>query len=191
MNKKKDIIVFAGPSGVGKSTLCHLLLNNFDNFEFSISATTRNIRLGEKNGKDYYFFSQEEFKQHIEGEGFTEWEEVYPGSFYGTLKSEVERIINAGKKAIFDIDVLGALSLKKIYGSRAYIIFVKTESMEALEQRLRERHSETEEELKIRIARFKRELDLESSFDETILNKTGDLESSKVQIFNIVNSYFL
>jgi guanylate kinase len=190
MNKEKNIIVFAGPSGVGKSTLCKLLLNNFDNFEFSVSATTRSIRLGEVNGKEYYFFSQEKFKQYIEGEGFVEWEEVYPGTFYGTLKSEVERILNNGKKVVFDIDVLGAINIKKMYKEMAHIIFVKTESTEALEKRLRDRHSETEEQLQVRIARFKKELSLEGEFDETIINRTGDLDSSKKQIENIVHTYF-
>jgi len=191
MNKEKDIIVFAGPSGVGKSTLCRLLINNYKQFEFSISATTRNIRLGEKNGREYYFLSQEEFKQYIEEGKFVEWQEVYPGTFYGTLKSEVERIISAGKKAVFDIDVLGALNLKKIYGDRAHIIFVKTESMESLKNRLKARKSENEEQLKIRMERFDRELAMEGSFDETIINKTGDLDSSKKQIEKIVETYFI
>ncbi len=191
MNKNKKIIVFAGPSGVGKSTLCNMLLNNFNQFKFSVSATTRPIRLDEKNGKDYYFFSNEEFKGHIDGEGFIEWEEVYPNIFYGTLRSEVEKIMNEGKKAVFDIDVLGAINIKKIYGEKAHIIFVKTESPEALEKRLRERHSETEEELQVRIARFQKELGFEDQFDETIINKTGDLESSKRQIVDIVNKYFI
>lgn len=184
------MIVFAGPSGVGKSTLCNILLHHYTNFEFSISATTRKIRLGEKNGTNYYFFSEDEFKGYIEGEAFIEWEEVYPGCYYGTLKSEVDRILMAGKKVVFDIDVLGALNIKKIFGDRVHIIFVKSESIEALTERLRYRGSESEEELKIRIDRFEKELVYEDSFDDVVINKTGDLNTTQLKIIDIVEKNF-
>ena len=186
----KDMIVFAGPSGVGKSTLCNILLHHYKNFEFSISATTRKIRLGEKNGTNYYFFSKDEFKGYIEGEAFIEWEEVYPGCYYGTLKSEVDRILRVGKKVVFDIDVLGALNIKKIFGDRAHIIFVKSESIEALTERLRYRGSESEEELKVRIDRFEKELFYEGSFDDVVINKTGDLNTTQLKIIDIVEKNF-
>lgn len=191
MNNDKDIIVFAGPSGVGKSTLTHILLNTYSNFEFSISATTRKIRLGEIHGKDYYFFSEEEFKGHIAGEGFVEWEEVYPGRYYGTLKSEVDRIVVDSKKAVFDIDVLGALQVKKIFGDRAHIIFVKPESLDALKTRLRSRGSESEEELQIRMDRFEKELAHEGLFDDVVVNKTGDLDFAKKHIIEIAEKNFI
>ena len=187
----KDIIVFAGPSGSGKSTLCHLLLNNYRQFEFSISATTRGMRLGEVNGKDYYFFTQDEFQKHIDDENFIEWEEVYPGKFYGTLKTEIDRITNDDKKAVFDIDVLGALSIKKVFGNKAHIVFVKPESIEVLKERLKDRRSESEQDLAIRIDRFEKELSYEDSFDEVIINKTGELEMVKGSIDRIVDIYFL
>lgn len=190
MNTDKDIIVFAGPSGVGKSTLCNILLHHYTNFEFSISATTRKIRLGEKHGVDYYFFSEDEFKGHIDGEAFVEWEEVYPGRYYGTLKSEVERIVADGNKAIFDIDVLGALSVKKIFGDRAHIIFVKPESVEALQERLRSRGSESEAELQIRIDRFEKELGYEDSFDNVVINQTGDLSIAQNSVVEILEKNF-
>ncbi len=190
MREEKDIIVFAGPSGVGKSTLVKFLVKNFDQFMFSVSATTRAIRQGDVPGKDYYFLSNDNFKKKIEAGDFIEYEEVYPGVFYGTLKSEIDKIIKLGRKVILDIDVLGALNLRKIYGEKVYIVFIKTESINSLKKRLKYRNSETEEQLKVRINRFKKELVLEDSFDETIINKTGDLKSSEKHVSDIVNFYF-
>lgn len=187
---QKDIIVFAGPSGVGKSTLCNILLHYSNEFEFSVSATTRDMRLGEKNGQNYYFFSNEEFTQRIANGDFIEWEEVYPGCFYGTLASEISRIIAGGKKAVFDVDVKGALNLKKKFGERAFVIFVKPESTQALEERLRSRGTENEEEIKTRVARFENELTYENKFDQILVNKTGDIEGSKQRLLTLVKEHF-
>lgn len=190
MNKDKDIIVFAGPSGVGKSTLTNILLDRYDNFEFSISATTRNIRDGEIHAKDYYFLSEDEFKKKINKNDFIEWEEVYPGRYYGTLKSEIDRIIDSGNKAVFDIDVLGAINIKKIFGNQAHILFIKPETVEALEKRLRNRGSESEHDLKMRIKRFEKELAYEGYFDDVVINTSGDLESTKQSVISIIENNF-
>jgi guanylate kinase len=184
----KKIIVFAGPSGVGKSTLCHMALRYFpDTFSFAVSATTRSPRLQEMHGKDYFFLSQEQFKEKIENEEFIEWEEVYPERFYGTLCSEYDRIVSEGKKMLLDIDVVGALNIKEKFGDDALIIFIKPESLEELERRLYERKSESQEDIKNRVERFRKELSYEDSFDASILNATGKLESSQQQLFDIFN----
>jgi guanylate kinase len=186
MEVKKNIIVLAGPSGVGKSTLTHILLNYSDSFEFSISATTRAIRIGEKNGSDYYFFSEEEFKKRIENGDFLEWEEVYPGRFYGTLKTEANRITGLGRIAVFDIDVLGGVNIKKQFPETSCTIFVKPESTEALEKRLVSRGTENAEQIQTRINRFEKELSYEDKFDIILVNRTGDIESAKQELITIV-----
>jgi guanylate kinase len=189
--KKKKIIVFAGPSGVGKSTLCNMLLNEFDDFEFSVSATTRSIRLGEHNGKSYHFLSEKEFQQGIEHDDFVEWEEVYSGRYYGTLRSEVSRIIASGKKTVFDIDVLGALTIKKQFKDECHIVFVRPESKEALVERLKTRGTENEEEIRTRIERFEKELSYQDKFDEILVNKTGDIKQAREQVIAIAKKHFL
>ncbi|MFT6361554.1 MAG: guanylate kinase [Candidatus Paceibacteria bacterium] len=189
METKKKIIVFAGPSGVGKSTLANILLHNSDTCEFSISATTRSIRLGEKHGENYYYFSEEEFKQRIETEDFLEWEEVYPNTFYGTLRSEVARINGLGRVAVFDVDVLGAVNIKKQFGDKAHLVFIKPESTEALKERLRERGTESDEQTEIRISRFEKELAYEDQFDQVIMNTTGDIKSASDKIMEIAKTY--
>ncbi len=193
MNKEvsKKIIVLAGPSGVGKSTLANILLNHSDRFKFSVSATTRPMRLGEQNAKDYYFFSEEEFTKRKDNNEFIEWEEVYKGRYYGTLHSEVSQIIDLGNIAIFDIDVLGALNIKKKYGDQAYIVFIKPESIDALQNRLRNRATDSAEDINMRIARFEKELALEDQFDEILINATGDIQSSKDKIIAIAEKHFL
>lgn len=191
MEGTKKIIVFAGPSGGGKSTLSHILLDYSPRFVFSVSATTRAPRPKEEHGKDYYFLSHEAFQKHINDDDFVEWEEVYPNCFYGTLRTELNRIIDDGNIAIFDIDVLGAMNIKKQFNDDALIVFVKPESPEALEERLRHRGTETEDSLKKRIARFEEELSQEKNFDYILINRTNDLESSRQEVIALIHQYFL
>ncbi|HPF51197.1 MAG TPA: guanylate kinase, partial [Draconibacterium sp.] len=142
---KGKLIIFSAPSGAGKTTIVKYLLQKGLDLEFSISATSREPRANEINGKDYYFLSTEEFVQKVQNDEFLEWEEVYKGIRYGTLKSEVERIRNNGKNVIFDVDVVGGLNIKKYYGDEALAIFVQPPSVEELRKRLTSRSTETEE----------------------------------------------
>lgn len=188
---EKTIIAFAGPSGVGKSTLSRMLFKKYPNFfSFAISATTRPIRKGEEDGREYYFLSEEEFKSRIKEQFFIEWEEVYPGRFYGTPLSEYERIRDQKKKMVVDIDVEGALSIKKIFKDQAHIVFVKPESVEALVERLRGRKTDSQQDIKTRIARFEKELSYEDQFDSVLVNKTGDLAGSEQQLEEIISRAF-
>lgn len=188
---KRKILVLAGPSGVGKSTLSRYLLEKYSCFEFSVSATSRLSREGELHGREYYFLSVEEFKESIKEEKFLEWEEVYEGRFYGTLKSEIERINNLGNIAIFDIDVLGALNIKKLFGDEACIAFIKPENPEILEARLRSRGTDDDAEIQMRMKRFEKELLCQADFDLCIINATGKLDESYKQVDALVEKYFL
>jgi len=170
-------IIFSAPSGSGKTTLVHHLLTNNADLGFSISAATRDKRgRKEENGKDYYFLTPEEFKHKIDNDEFVEWEEVYAGNFYGTMKSEVERIWREGKNVIFDVDVKGGINLKKFFGEKALAIFVKVPSMETLKERLKERGTESEESLSRRIFKANFEMSFQDNFDVVLLNE--DLENS-------------
>lgn len=173
--KRPKLIALTAPSGAGKTTIARHLLNTFDELAFSISATTREKRAHEIDGKDYYFLSKEEFEQKIENDEFVEWEEVYKGQFYGTLKSEIERILKVGKFVIFDIDVRGATSIKRVYGDEAMVIFIKPPSPEILFERLRNRKTESQKSLEKRIARAKRELTYEDKFDKVLVNDQLDV----------------
>ncbi|MCZ2475250.1 guanylate kinase [Aquirufa ecclesiirivi] len=165
------LIIFSAPSGSGKTTIVKELIKNNSNLGFSISACTRDKRgRSEENGKDYYFLTPEEFRQKINEEAFVEWEEVYPGAYYGTLKSEIERIWASGKHVIFDVDVKGGLALKKYYGDRALAIFVKVPTLEILEERLRSRGTESEEALSKRIFKMKFEWSFQGQFDVILVN---------------------
>lgn len=178
MNK---VIIFSAPSGAGKTTVVRHLLTTRKDMAFSVSATTRSPRTGEQDGKDYYFLSQAEFEDRIAEDAFVEWEQVYNGLFYGTLKAEVQRLWDEGKVVLFDVDVAGGINLKKIYGDKALSIFVKPPSLEVLETRLRARATESEEKLAERIAKAKTELEFENQFDRVLFNnKLGDalLEAS-------------
>lgn len=168
------LIVITAPSGAGKTTIVRHLIKTFDFLGFSISATTREKRKHEEDGKDYYFMSVEEFKKMRRRRKFLEWEEVYDNQYYGTLKSEVERIWKEGKHIIFDVDVKGAKDIKKAYPDETLAIFVKPPSVEELFERLRNRKTETEASLKKRFARSKRELKYEKKFDKVLVN--DDLE---------------
>lgn len=169
------LIVFSAPSGSGKTTIVrHLLAQDHLDLEFSISATSRDPRGEELDGKDYYFISLEEFKTHIKEEDFLEWEEVYRDNFYGTLKKEVHRIWAMGKHVIFDIDVAGGLRIKKKFPERTLAVFVKPPSVDELKIRLKKRSTESEEKINMRIAKASVELATAPQFDHIILNDNLD-----------------
>lgn len=169
------LFVFSAPSGSGKTTIVrHLLKQDQFNLEFSISATSREARGFEKNGVDYYFISLKEFKNHIKGDAFLEWEEVYRDNFYGTLKSEVERIWAQKKHVIFDIDVVGGLRIKKKFPEETLAVFVKPPSVDELKIRLKKRKTESEDKINMRIAKASIELATAPQFDKVI--KNYDLE---------------
>ncbi len=164
------LVIFSAPSGAGKTTIVKHLLSLNLNFGFSISATTRKPRGAELNGKDYYFLSAEEFLFKISQDEFLEWEEVYPGCYYGTLKSEVERISSNGQNILFDIDVVGGSNIKKYYGERALAVFVQPPSIKELENRLLERSTDQPEVIKERIAKAEHEMSYVNLFDIVIIN---------------------
>lgn len=185
---KGKLIVFSAPSGSGKTTIVRHLLAQADlNLEFSISAATREARDEEVNGKDYYFMSLDQFKQHIKNEDFVEWEEVYRDNFYGTLKSEVERIWAKGKNVIFDIDVAGGLRIKSKFPEETLAVFVKPPSVDELKRRLKERSTETEEKINMRIAKAHVELATAPQFDVVI--KNYDLEVALDEAYQLVKDF--
>ena len=163
-------ILFSAPSGCGKTTIIRELMQYFDCFDFSISATSRQPREGEADGRDYYFLSEDEFRRRVERDEFLEWEEVYQGTCYGTLKSEIDRIWAAGKVIVFDVDVNGGKNIKRYFGDSALSVFVMPPSVEVLEQRLRNRGTESEESIAKRLARSAEELKQAPLFDVTIVN---------------------
>lgn len=186
MNNRK-MLVFTAPSGAGKTTIVRHLLDKFDFLDFSVSATTRDRRPHEEEGKDYYFFSIQEFTTLIEEKAFVEWEEVYFDQFYGTLKSEVERIWEKGKTIVFDIDVKGASNIKEMYGNDCMAVFICPPSIEVLMQRLAVRNTEDEESLRKRITKVKREMVYKNSFDTILVN--DDLETALNEAEKIVHSF--
>ncbi len=187
MNKGK-LLVFSAPSGSGKTTIVKHLLEQEDlNLEFSISAATREARDEEVNGKDYYFISLEDFKKHIKAEDFIEWEEVYRDNFYGTLKSEVERIWAKGKNVIFDIDVAGGLRIKHKFPEETLAVFVKPPSVDELKRRLKLRSTESEEKINMRIAKASVELATAPQFDTII--KNYDLDVAKEEAYQLVKEF--
>ncbi len=181
-------LIFSAPSGSGKTTIVQHLLQQNSDLEFSISASTRDRRgRQEIHGKDYYFLTPEEFKEKIIDEEFIEWEEVYAGNFYGTLKSEIERIWSMGKNVIFDVDVKGGLNLKKYFGDKALAIFVKVPSIAVLEQRLRTRGTETDDSISRRLFKAEFEMTFEDNFDVTLVNE--DLQNSCAQAQKLYDSF--
>ena len=170
MEKRGKLIIFSAPSGSGKSTIIQSLLNRDLNLSFSISATSRAPRGTEKNGVEYYFISPEEFRQRIANGEFLEYEEVYAGKFYGTLKSEVERILDSGRNVIFDVDVVGGLNIKKYYGDQALALFIQPPSIEELEKRLKHRATDAPEVIASRVAKAEYELSFAPRFDHIIVN---------------------
>lgn len=167
---KRKLIIVSAPSGTGKTSIVQYLLQKMPELRFSVSATTRAKRDAEIDGKDYYFFTVEQFEEHIRRNDFLEWQEVYDNQFYGTLKSEVDRVCQAGNPVIFDIDVLGGLNIKKFYGNQALAIFIKPPGMEALAQRLQIRGTETGESLQTRLDKAEYELSFAPQFDKIVLN---------------------
>lgn len=168
-NNSKAIIISA-PSGAGKTTIVHNLLKMLPQLEFSVSATSREKRPNEINGKDYFFISENEFRQKIKNEDLLEWQEVYPGCFYGTLKAEVEKIWHGGRIAVFDVDVIGGLNLKKILKENALALFIMTPGPEELEKRLKRRGTETDAKLAVRLAKAKEEMTKAKFFDKVVIN---------------------
>lgn len=170
-SKNQKVIVFSAPSGSGKTTIVKHLVKKLNVLGFSISACTRDKRgRTEENGKDYYFLTPEEFRKKIEEDAFVEWEEVYEGAFYGTLKSEVERIWSEGKAAIFDVDVKGGLSLKQYYKEKALTIFVKVPSLEELRTRLTGRGTDSEDSISRRLFKVQFEMGFQDQFDVILVN---------------------
>jgi len=175
-------IIFSAPSGSGKTTIVRHLLNTNPDLGFSISASTRDKRgRKEEHGKDYYFLTPEEFKKKIDNDEFIEWEEVYEGNYYGTLKTEIQRIWDEGKNVIFDVDVKGGLALKKYFGDKALSIFVKVPSMEILEQRLRGRGTESHASLSQRLFKAKFEMTFADKFDVVLVNEDLDKSLAEAQ----------
>src|SRR5690554_164612 len=184
---KGKCIIFSAPSGAGKTSIVHALINRIDELAFSISACSREQREGEKNGEDYYFIGVEGFKAKIKEDAFIEWEEVYKDHFYGTLKAEVERLWSEGKVVVFDVDVYGGINLKKFFGDDALSIFIQPPSIEVLEQRLRDRKTETEDKIKTRMKKAGEELSKLQNFDTSVINK--DLELTIQAVENLVKEY--
>lgn len=166
----KKLVVITAPSGAGKTTIARRLLEAYPMLEFSVSATTRPQRPDEVHGRDYYFMTEKQFKDRIANDSFVEWEEVYKNTFYGTLKDELEALWKSGKAVLFDVDVKGAIHLKKIYSDQALTIFIKPPSMDILISRLHSRATESPEKIEERIAKSRYEMQFESYFDEVILN---------------------
>ncbi|QIX61119.1 guanylate kinase [Hymenobacter lutimineralis] len=182
------IIAFSAPSGAGKTTIVHRMLERIPELSFSISACTRDRRgRSETNGKDYHFISVQEFQDKIRHDEFVEWEEVYEGAFYGTLKSEIERIWESGKHAVLDVDVKGGLSIKEFYKDRALAVFVKPPSLEILEQRLRARATDSAASISSRLYKANFELAFEDRFDEVIVN--DDLDTATAQAEKLVRDF--
>ncbi len=168
---KGKAIIFCAPSGSGKTTIVKHLLDKYSELGFSISACTRDKRgRNEQNGKDYHFLDIHDFKEKIDNEEFIEWQEVYPGAYYGTLKTEIERLWNEGKTVIFDVDVQGGMNLKKYFGEAALAIYVKVPSIEELERRLRARGTDSEDSISRRIYKMKFEMEFQNRFDVILLN---------------------
>ncbi|MDG1757548.1 MAG: guanylate kinase [Bacteroidia bacterium] len=182
------LVIFSAPSGSGKTTVVKHLLKKIDSLAFSVSVTTRQKRPNEENGRDYYFYSENEFLKAIKNDLFLEYEEVYKGLFYGTLKSEVERLWEAGKTVIFDVDVIGGLNIKKFYGAQALAVFLRPPSVDILMERLRNRETEVEHQLLERIEKAKSELNYEHQFDKVIVN---DVLNDTFETAEIIVAKFL
>ena len=172
-------IIVSAPSGAGKTTIVHALMKQISALSFSISACSRKPRGNEKDGEDYFFIGPEEFKKRISEQAFVEWEEVYPEHYYGTLKSEVEKLWKQGKVVVFDVDVVGGLNLKKKFGENALALFIQPPNLTVLGQRLRSRNTETEVRVQQRLKKADWEIEQSSNFDHVILNDVLPLAIDK------------
>jgi guanylate kinase len=189
MSFSGKLIVFTAPSGSGKTTVVRHILSTFPSTSFSVSATTRQRRAHETHGRDYYFLSVETFKLWLSYEAFTEWEEVYPGQFYGSLRSEIDRLHQLQHHVVFDVDVRGAKRIKEIYPAETLTIFIKVPSMDELERRLKARGTDTEESLHKRLTKAAYELTYEKEFDIVLVNDI--LEDTLQQAEDIVRKFLL
>jgi guanylate kinase len=184
----KNVLIVSAPSGGGKSTIVGHLLKTFNCFDFSVSATSRAPRGAEVHGKEYFFLSEAEFKSKVSAGEFVEHEEVYPGLFYGTLKSEVERIWGNGKIILFDIDVMGGMNLKKLYGDKALSLFIAPPSLETLRERLVKRGTDTPEAIEKRVAKAEKEMLYSGNFDKILIN--DDLQTALNEVELIIRENF-
>lgn len=184
---KGKVIIVSAPSGAGKTSIVRHLLEQVPELKFSISATTRPKRDYEIDGKDYYFLTPEQFKERLANDEFLEWQEVYTDQFYGSLKSEVERIWSNGQAVIFDVDVLGGLNIKKFYGDEALSVFIEPPTMEELENRLKNRGTENDASLKKRLAKAEYELSFARQFDKIVLN--DDLKTAQQEMIDLVRDF--
>ncbi|MFN1835869.1 guanylate kinase [Balneola sp. MJW-20] len=185
--KKGKVIILVAPSGSGKSTMAKRLFKDFDNIKFSVSATTRPPREGEIHGKDYFFLSDDEFSKRIEEKDFLEWEEFYGGKRYGTLRSEVDKILNSGYFILLDVEVKGAVNVKEIYGDECLSIFIKPPSLQTLKERLIARGTEDKETLRLRLERAEEELTYADRFDRIVIN--DDLDTAYSEINKLVSDF--
>jgi|TARA_B110000438_G_scaffold55972_2_gene56105 guanylate kinase len=187
MNNK--FIIISAPSGSGKSTIASFLLKNINTLSFSVSTTTRAKRKNEKDGIDYYFINKIKFNNHLKKGDFVEWEEVYEGDYKGTLKSEIDRLLNKNKNIIFDVDVKGGLNLKKYFGDNSLSVFLDVPNLLTLKDRLQKRGSETEKSINERIEKSKQEILLKDEFDVVILN--DKIDQTKKEILSVINNFIL
>jgi len=186
-NTDGKMVVVVAPSGSGKTTMAKRLLTDFPKLQFSVSATTRDAREGETNGREYYFMSDEQFDRFIDDDAFLEWEMFYNGKRYGTLKPEVDRLLKKGYFVLLDLEVKGALNVKKLYGNRCLAVFIQPPSLEILRERLLKRGTESDESLKLRLDRVAFEMEYRDSFDITVIN--DNLERAYSEIFESVNRF--
>ncbi len=186
-NFSGKVIIFSAPSGAGKTTVVKHVLKEIADLSFSISACTRKKRGNEVNGIDYHFLNLSEFKNKIKADEFIEWEEVYENNFYGTLKSEINKIWNLKKHVIFDVDVVGGISLKKHFGDNALSIFIEPPSIKILEERLNYRNTDSIEVIKTRVEKAKDELEFKNEFDKCLMN--DDLETTLISAKNIITQF--
>jgi len=185
--KHDRMIIVSAPSGAGKSTIVRHLLEAGLGLEFSVSATSRPLRLGEQDGREYYFITSDEFRKRIDAGELLEWQEVYPGSYYGTLRSEVTRIHANGHSPVFDVDVVGGINIKKMYGDQALALFIRPPSFEVLEARLRNRGTDSEASLQKRLDKVRWELEFADKFDCIILN--DKLEDALAESERVVREF--